>query len=184
MFSHSFSAYYQRERSLRVGGDHQPMDMGDGRLSKSHSMSSRHSNRSPRGEHHQHRDGTYHSPSRLTVPERSVYAVKAGSPSRRVLGQMQPGDYVQSQGKKPYMDMVDIQEFTSVKDPRTKQSLQQTYNRLKERQRKLNALRFGLDLYDLDLSDAVSMQSELTDYGERRSMISATSHTHKVKTVF
>ena len=62
-------------------------------------------------------------------------------------------------------------------DPSVHEALRRTYDRLKERHRKLQALRHGLDIGGLDTTDAASLRSEITDFGERKSMISANSFT-------
>merc|ERR550532_3161063 len=72
------------------------------------------------------------------------------------------------------------EKLAGARDPRVRQTVQSTYQRLRDRRRKLQALRRGIDLEDMDYSDAMSMQSEVTDYGDRKSMISATSYTHGV----
>jgi hypothetical protein len=54
-------------------------------------------------------------------------------------------------------------------------SAQQTYARLVERRKKLEALRNGLDCEEP--SEMNSLYSEPTDYGESKSLISATSYT-------
>ena len=69
-------------------------------------------------------------------------------------------------------------KFRNVHDPHIRQTVQSTYQRLRDRRRKLQALRRGIDLDDMDYSDAMSMQSEATDYGDRKSMISTNSYTH------
>lgn len=185
-----YLAYYSghRERPLPVGRD-QPVDMRDGHVSKTHSLSSRHSNKGHHSDHYARKDaypythGAFGSHLAVPVDYNVHVAVPVSSAhGRRVLGQIQPEEHLQPKaarksGHPGNRDIVDIQRFSSVRDPQVRQSLQQTYHRLKERQRKLNALRFGLNQYELDFSDVASMQSEVTDYGDRKSMMSGTSYT-------
>ena len=70
-----------------------------------------------------------------------------------------------------------VATFKSQKNPQSREALQLTYNRLKDRQRKLNTLRFGMDIDDMEYSEVGSVLSEATDFGDRRSLISSTSYT-------
>ncbi|CAH1795007.1 unnamed protein product [Owenia fusiformis] len=60
----------------------------------------------------------------------------------------------------------------------SRKSRHDTYKRLNERRKKLLILRRGLDIEDYTQGDVVSLASYSTDYGDRKSLISATSYTH------
>ncbi|XP_013396442.1 tyrosine-protein phosphatase non-receptor type 13 [Lingula anatina] len=57
-------------------------------------------------------------------------------------------------------------------------SVEETYNRLKERRRKLAILRHGLNLEDYSSRDGIPLSDLSSDFGERKSLISANSYTY------
>ncbi len=65
---------------------------------------------------------------------------------------------------------------TSPKHPNNRQQLYSTYERLRQRRRKLDALRYGLDMDGIRHDDSYSMHSEATDFGDRKSLMSAASY--------
>ena len=70
-------------------------------------------------------------------------------------------------------------QFSQMRDPQRRLAIQQTYHRLKERQKKLSMLRRGLSVIDadtdMDISDIASLHSEATNFSDGRSLISAMS---------
>ena len=71
------------------------------------------------------------------------------------------------------------QQFSLTRDPQRRLAMQQAYHRLKDRQKKLSALRRGLGVIDadtdMDISDMASLHSEATNYSDGRSLVSAMS---------
>ena len=70
-------------------------------------------------------------------------------------------------------------QFSQMRDPQRRLAIQQTYHRLKERQKKLSMLRRGLSVIDadtdMDISDIASLHSEATNFSDGRSLVSAMS---------
>ena len=70
-------------------------------------------------------------------------------------------------------------QFSLTRDPQRRLAMQQAYNRLKDRQKKLSVLRRGLGVVDadtdMDISDMASLHSEATNYSDARSLVSAMS---------
>lgn len=168
-----------RDRPLPVGRD-QAFDDG---YTFRRQGSSRYSSKKYRG----NRQGYLYGKNPDPNPVRSRPHSGTG---RRVLSELQPDkpvyhlsdvEFGRSTPRSHNRPSVDFHtdpkdRFQTGKAPNIRKDLKHTYDRLKERRKKLRALRYGLEL-DMDYSDAASLQSETTDYGDRRSLISANSYT-------
>ena len=94
-------------------------------------------------------------------------------PNRRVLTELQPRvGYAH--------DVHIIEDGHRAKPADIGKSIQMTYNRLRERRRKLQALRYGLEFDEMEYSDAGSLHSEVTDFTDRKSLMSGNSYTHGI----
>ena len=191
--------YNYRDRPLPVGRD-QPVDVPhDGYTNKTPLLSRRNSRRRGKA---RLSGRNYRRPIKSNFPTHSshseLYRMQPGSSNslkpqylnRKALSQIQLGQA--SRSRPHHLSALSLGTYrshahhklyrkASFSDPHYRRAIHETYERLRERRRKLSSLRSGLDLENAEDMDFLSPAS--SDYGDERSMVSSVSFTQGMCTL-